>query len=705
MPTSGQSPEKQVSDEVVVRFRDQTSENDKSFVGSSNKMYMYSEDGASGVIVLKLPVGQSVGQAIESLSQDPRVAWAEPNYWYHVAAQPLALMTPNDLRYAEFQKKYLDLVNAEQGWSLQQGNDSVVIAVLDTGVACAHPDLAANIWQNPGEIAGNGVDDDRNDYIDDFNGSDFVGSETGSQNSTNSPGDSNPCVFAGDPSAGNGRDDDGDGDPDGAAYHGTAVAGIIAAVTNNSLGVAGICWRCKIMAVRVMNPEGSGRSSDLAKGILYAAKNGAKIINISGGGSYSQSVDDAIQQAYDLGATIIASAGNDNSTPMAYPASSPRVVGVSATSLAKGRASFSSWGSGSKLTDIAAPGIGITSTVVCSVAQVNARIGACLSVSAGGPAYALGLLSGTSFSAPIVSGVAGLILSQNASLINTDLVNRLNSSASPLQNDPNDRPDAGVNWAGAGMVDMAKAMGPSSVVIQTPTATPVPTTVGGAALSLAAIVSPPDGMLSFDMGPTLNWTLPQGATQYQIQILPFNNDGPSINLVRNAEASYAIGAPQLGVGNYVMLPGMTYTWRIRTTNSRTAASPDSDAGWSDWTGRTFRTAYPWSGSISPVTAKAGETIGSRTPTLVWKDENTHLFYYEVQVSRAPSFNTDPKTATAPVYGGLVHGGVTTPLESFTIPSGRPLEADTTYYWRVRARVQGDGTPIPWSDTWFFNTRP
>ena len=697
-----------VEDEVVVKFKNNVDDAD---LFASKDLSVKAKDSVTGVGLLKLSRGLSLDGTLKYLSRDSRVDWAEPNYLYRIAAPPQAIIAPNDVRYSTYQKQYLDLVKAEQGWGVEQGKESITIAVLDTGVGCYHQDLGARMWQNPQEIAGNLIDDDRNGYIDDVYGYDFAGADIGSLQASDDPGDGNPCIFAADPAAGNGLDDDGDGDADGAVYHGTAVAGIIAAQTNNSTGIAGICWRCKIMAVRVMNPEGLGRSNDLAKGIVYAAQNGAKIINISAGGSYSRAVQDAVETAHRLGSLVIASAGNENKTPMGFPANHPKVVGVAASDLDNQRASFSNWGSGTKPTDVTAPGVGITSTAVCSVALVNASVQACVSAGIGGGAYALGFLNGTSFSAPIVSGMAGLMLSVDPSLTNDAVANKLKSTASALPNDPADSPDAGAAWAGAGIVDMFKALSPSSVTVQAPTPTPspiapiaTPTPVAGAGGPGPAIVSPQNGTLSSNMGLTLSWSLPEGATQYQIQINPFSNDGPAINLIRNAESSYIIASPELGVGNYVMLPGMTYTWRIRSTNSSVAVL-ENDSGWSNWTSSTFRTASPWSGGISALTPAHGQIVDSLTPTLVWNDSNNKLFYYEVQISKDPSFNNDPKTATAPVYWELRHGGMTTPLNSYTISSGQPLEAGTTYYWHVRARVQGDGTPVAWSDTWYLNTRP
>ncbi len=204
------------------------------------------------------------------------------------------------------------------------------------------------------------------------------------------------------------------------------------------------------------------------------------------------------------------------------------------------------------------------------------------------------------------------------------------------------------------------------------------------------------------LGPLLQWTNPAGTTQYQIQVIPFGNDGPGINLIRNAETSFQVAAPVFGQGNYVMLPGMTYTWRVRTTQAATAVD-ENDPSWGSWTSRTFMTATPSSASIRLVSPAAGSTIFDRWGNLIWDDTDIVHFYYEVQVSKDPSFNTDPKTAIASVYWNLIHGGQTMPRNSYTIPTNAPLELDSTYFWHVRPRVQGDGTPVAWSTTWTFRT--
>jgi hypothetical protein len=218
---------------------------------------------------------------------------------------------------------------------------------------------------------------------------------------------------------------------------------------------------------------------------------------------------------------------------------------------------------------------------------------------------------------------------------------------------------------------------------------------------------PSDNATLPNMGPTmLSWNNPAGTVQFEIQVLPLNNDGPAIDLIigdpaQVASASYTIQPPVLGQGNYVMLPGATYNWRVRTT-TKAGSIGVTDPSWGPWSDvRTFKTPRPNAGTITlqPVTPSA-------TPTLVWKDANVNDFYYEVQLSQDRTFNADPATATAAVYWNLIHGGLTNPLNSYQLPAGVTLEKGKVYYWRVRQRVQAtplgaDEPGIGWTATQSF----
>ena len=202
---------------------------------------------------------------------------------------------------------------------------------------------------------------------------------------------------------------------------------------------------------------------------------------------------------------------------------------------------------------------------------------------------------------------------------------------------------------------------------------------------------------------TLTWDLPPGATQYHIQVIPFNNDGPGINLIRDAATSYTIEPPVLGKGPYVILPGMSYTWRLRATEKTTSAD-EGDASWGAWSSdRKFTTPPATAASITPIEPPTGATTPGLTPMLQWTDGNGFIFYYELQLSKDQQFRTDPATATAAVYMNLVHGGEARPANSWTVPGRYPLEPATRYYWRLRPRVQGNGQASEWSALFYFNT--
>ena len=258
-----------------------------------------------------------------------QVEWAEPKFVYSIE------FVPNDPFYSS--QYALTKIKAPEAWNISTGDTTIVIAIIDTGVDWDHPDLAANIWRNWDEIPGNGIDDDFNGFVDDVRGWDFGGLNG---NPDNDPMEDRPD-------------------------HGTHVAGDASAVTDNSIGVASIGFKSKIMAVKTIrddfrNPSGLPFVVYGYEGIKYAADNGAKIINCSwGGGGYSLLGQEIINYATSLGALVVAAAGNNNSSAPFYPASYNNVLSVAATDESDMKTSFSNYGSG---VDVSAPGINIYST-------------------------------------------------------------------------------------------------------------------------------------------------------------------------------------------------------------------------------------------------------------------------------------------------------------------------------------------------------
>ncbi|MDZ7289833.1 MAG: S8 family serine peptidase [candidate division KSB1 bacterium] len=294
-------------------------------------------------------------KVLKLLRQQPEVIYAEPVYLREICYDPNDPLIGN--------QQYLNLIKAREAWELTRGDTSVVIAIVDTGVDWQHPDLAANIWRNHREIPNNGIDDDRNGFVDDIRGWDFGGE--------NNKPDNDP------------RED--------TPQHGTLVAGIAAAVTDNNLGMAGVAFKCKIMPVKASRKEVTRSILFGFEGIVYAAENGADIINCSwgGGGGASQFEQEVIDYATDLGALVVAAAGNNNSSGLFYPAAYRNVLTVANTTIEDRRYDDVTYGSNyGYWIDVAAPGTNILGTW-----QPDG--------------YMFG--TGTSLASPVAAGIAALV--------------------------------------------------------------------------------------------------------------------------------------------------------------------------------------------------------------------------------------------------------------------------------------------------------
>jgi subtilisin family serine protease len=256
----------------------------------------------------RLGHGVAKGYAAQAAASDPRAS----EQWPLAGDQPMG---------------------AESAWRQTTGAD-VTVAIVDSGIDLGHPDLAPNLWTNPGEIPGNGVDDDGNGYVDDVHGYDLI---------------------------------DGDGTPQDANGHGTHVAGIVGARGGNGIGVAGVAWRVRLMAVRVLDGEARGTTTSVAQGIHYAVDNGARIVNLSlAGPASTPDLEAAVQYAQTRGVLIVAATGNDGADLAAaptYPATygEDNVIGVAATTRGGGLSGVSDYGPGA---DVAAPGEEILSTAL-----------------------------------------------------------------------------------------------------------------------------------------------------------------------------------------------------------------------------------------------------------------------------------------------------------------------------------------------------
>jgi subtilisin family serine protease len=308
-----------------------------------------------------------------------------PNYRFG-----LFITQPDDL-YLPYQWYVDDGGFADVGlpyaWDVERGDSSVVIAILDTGVDTTHPDLAGQIWHNPGEIPGNGIDDDGNGLIDDFEGWDF------------GVGDNDPKPeYTADPS---GID---------VGFHGTFCAGIAAAATDNADGIAGAGWRCRIMPLKVANPDSGLTSSAIAGGFAYAVDEGASVISMSFGGPGDPGVPEFFQALVDMatnsGVLCVAAAGNDGDSIRVYPAACDHVLSVGATGPDNARADFSNWG---PWVDVAAPGSSMWSTISqnYTFTDLDQLIYEFFFGWDGLNPYMYG--DGTSFACPLTAGICGLV--------------------------------------------------------------------------------------------------------------------------------------------------------------------------------------------------------------------------------------------------------------------------------------------------------
>lgn len=350
-----------------------------------------------GMQIVSAPQAQFGALAAQAL-QIRGVAYIEPVFRVQIDAAPADPQYPEQWGY--------ERINAPLAWNTRNDSGEIVVGVIDTGVDYKHPDIAANMWTNTGETAGNNVDDDGNGVVDDVFGANFVADD----------------VTTGDP-----MDDN---------RHGTHVAGTIGAVTDNHLGVAGVNWKTKIMALKFLSASGSGSTAGAIRAIEYGIKMGVNVMNNSwGGGGFSRALEDAIRIADNKGILFVAAAGNvgdnDNDSMPHYPSSYevPNVLSVMATGEDDSKASFSSFGQAS--VDLAAPGVGILSTV---------------------PGGAYDSFNGTSMATPHVAGAAALVWAQYPDLTHHQIKSRLMDSAEVI-------PGLAAFSVTGARLDLAKAIG------------------------------------------------------------------------------------------------------------------------------------------------------------------------------------------------------------------------------------------------------
>jgi subtilisin family serine protease len=380
-----------VPNQVMVKFKPGVQSADAIALQSSLRATVQGTTKTLGIQLWQIS-GLSVDEAIARFRNDPRIEYIEPNYLGSIDST-----FPNDPNFSQLwglnntgqNGGTLDAdIDAPEAWDIATDSSDMVVGVIDTGVDYTHPDLADNIWTNPGETAGDGIDNDGNGYIDDIHGYDFVNN---------------------------------DGDPMDDNSHGTHVSGTIAGRGNNSTGVAGVNWSGQIMGVKWIAGDGFGDTFDAIQAVEYTTimKNNYGVnINLTNNSwripAYSQGLSDAIAASGSAGQLFIAAAGNyeqDTDTDPMYPAAYnlDNIISVAATDRNDNIALFSNYGA--TTVDLGAPGVDIYSTV---------------------PGNTYDSYDGTSMASPHVAGVAALLWSQYPSLTASEIKDTLLATVDPI---------------------------------------------------------------------------------------------------------------------------------------------------------------------------------------------------------------------------------------------------------------------------------
>ncbi|MBI5020719.1 MAG: S8 family serine peptidase [Ignavibacteriales bacterium] len=520
--------------------------------------------------------------------------------------------------------------NAEAAWDNSQGygSSSVVIAIIDGGVEWAHPDLAANIWTNPGESGGgketNGIDDDGNGKIDDYHGWDF------------GVGDNNP-------------NDDASG-----AGHGTCCAGVAAAVVNNSVGVAGIAGGSKILPCKVANAAGTMYFSAISSAITYAADIGADVISMSLGGTSSDAATQtACTYAWNKGTVVLAATGNENKSTISYPAAMTNVIGVGAASNCGDRKRSSNlstevnlgvstdpngytcdgerwWGSNYGVTtkDAATAVDVIAPTILPTTDRVGAN---------GYDATDYDLyFNGTSCSTPYAAGVCALIISKNPTWTATQVRDQLCSTAIDISN-----VESGAGWdryTGYGEVDAAAA------------------TAGAAGPSVT--VTSPNGAENWITNSVHNitWTFTGTIANVMIE---YTTDGTTYSTV-------VATTPNTG----------TYSWTVPNTPSTTSKVRVSDvtnSATNDVSNANFTISVP--DVIPPLISNVQAiNISSNSATITWTTDE--------------SSNSVVNYGLTTGYGSSASNATMVTAHSVTLTA---LSMNTTYHYAVSSTDASNNT--------------
>lgn len=370
-----------VAGEVIVQVKDALPEKPENYGIYSAEQICKDKNGRSSIYVVHFDESEDVLEKAEELLRSGYFNWAEPNGYVR------ACVIPNDsMFFRQYGLQNLGTFNLTfstadsdsdlpEAWSIEQGDSNVVVAVLDGGIALAHPEFSGRIWQNYNENPIDSIDNDLNGYVDDYQGWNFA-------YDTNSPADD--------------------------LGHGTSVAGVIGANGNNAIGIAGVDWNCKLMICKVLDATNFGTYADIADAIYYATNNGADIINMSFSGGNSSVISSAVQYAWNNNVVMCAASGNANTSVPSFPAADSLVLAVGGSNAWDVRYQFSNYGSH---LDVVAAGDYIYVLDYANFSNYGNYSG------------------GTSLASPFVAGVAALLKAQDTTRTNSEIYNIIRATA------------------------------------------------------------------------------------------------------------------------------------------------------------------------------------------------------------------------------------------------------------------------------------
>ena len=612
--------------EILVKFKNGTTNENRENAHGFINSYVWQDFEQIGVQHILLPEGMSVENGVAYYQSDPNVEYAEPNY----IGRGLGT-TPNDLYFSPNQWSLLNTgqifkfnpntsgtndadIDVDGAWDTTTGSPSVVIAVIDSGIRATHEDLKGNLWINPGEIAGNGIDDDGNNLIDDITGWDFF---------------------------------DNDNNTSGGHTHGTNSASIIGASGNNGKGIAGVMWQVSLMALKVTpGTTNEFPASDVVGAILYAVIKGARIINASYSFStFPQTAQLAYQFAQAGGVLVVAAAGNDGVNNDFYPpitqtqhypceALLSNILCVAATDHNDALTSFSNFGATS--VDVAAPGQLIAAATNESDSAYD-------------------FANGTSFSAPIVSGIAGLLLSQDSSLTYQQLKDLIIKSV-----------DAKSGLSGkivtGGRVNAARALANMSSLPAAPSQLQV--------VSLTSTTA------------TITWA---DNSSNETGFIVERKDGQGFFFdigSRGANITYGV-AIGLQLGRF-------YTFRVRAVNTSGSSGFSNEA-------KVFLGSGLSPPTISSISTSRGLTTGGQVVTITGSNftSDTAVTFGGVSARIVIILSSTTLTATTPTHAaGTVNVAVTTAASTATLSGGFTYAGATVFL--VTKGTQGSQVTSKWT---------